>query len=109
MENLMNREGRGNWNRGARRSGGERAAVIHVPPMLDVLVKLCRKMIDEYNAKQDYSLTRAHIQNLAEKFHLTRDAIVKAFIKGLGSSMVDMEISKKIAEIFADDVLKARS
>jgi len=93
------------WNRAARRSGGPRRAVIHVPPVPSVLTQLARRMVDEFNAKQDVGLTREHIRNIAESCHLDRGAIVQTFVSALGSTN---ELSQKIAEIFADQVLGER-
>lgn|SRR5262245_50164824 len=95
------------WNRAGRRSGGPRPAEIVIPSAKSILVKLARMMVDEFNAKQDYRLTREHIRNIARTNGVGRANLVDVFLAGLGSSQVDAEITRKIAELFADDVLRA--
>lgn len=101
----MSMKGRGGQrNRAARRSGGARTAVIYIPPARDTLVKLCRLMIDEHNRNEDTGLTREHIRNVVRAGGFLRAAVVTAFVAALGSGPGDLQ--EKIAQIFADNVLR---
>lgn len=98
---------KGKWNRSARRSGGDRPAVIYIPPARDTLVKLCRLMIDEHNRNEDTGLTREHIRNVVKAGGFLRSAVVSSFVIALGSGPGDLQ--KKIAELFADNVLRDKA
>lgn len=99
----MNRRG-SHWNRSGRRSGGNRPATIYIPPAKDVLVKLCRLMIDEHNRNEDTRLTREHIRAIVRTGGFKREAVVAAFLTALGSG--PGELQQKIAEVFAENVLR---